>query len=148
MSTTTLIIIAVIAVVIILVLRAMGESKGSSMPDAPATPTGPDSNLQSTNVRRIAQLMMEGKKIEAIKAYMEMTHVGLEEAKTALDRYDPIMQRVGLSVTDGPIADWSEIDGLIKAGNTIDAIRLYRQKTSCDLKEAKDVIDSRAAAVD
>ena len=139
MSTTTLIVIAVIAIVVILILRAKGESK----PEIPLPDAGPSQSPAAPDVRQIAQLVMEGKKIEAIKAYMELSGVGLEEAKNAVERYEPLMERLRVPNVDEDLSDWSEIDALLEAGDKIGAIKLYREKTGCDLKEAKDAIDIR-----
>lgn len=42
----------------------------------------------------------------------------------------------------------SEIDAALRARQTIEAIKLYRQRTGCDLKEAKTAIQTRAAQLD
>ncbi|HUR37229.1 MAG TPA: ribosomal protein L7/L12 [Terriglobales bacterium] len=146
MSTTTIVIIVVAAAVIILVLRRMSESRPQD-PMAeyeanlkPASPQAPD-------VRHIADLITQGRKIEAIKAYRDATGVGLEEAKNAVEHYQPLMERMGIApvvnLPDWAEQDWAEIDALLEAGNKIEAIKLYRQKTGCDLKEAKNAIDIR-----
>lgn len=41
-----------------------------------------------------------------------------------------------------------EIDAAIRAKRTIEAIKLYRQRTGCGLKEAKQAIEARAAQLD
>jgi ribosomal protein L7/L12 len=143
MSTTTMIIIVAIAVVVFLLLRFRSESGPSNpLADFQAQQSG---TAGKPDVRHIVQLLLEGKKIEAIKAYMELAGVGLEEAKSTVERYDPIVKK--LDVLSPPsfdsITDWSEIDGLLEQGDKIGAIKLYRQKTGCDLKEAKDAIDIR-----
>ncbi|HUS20109.1 MAG TPA: hypothetical protein VMZ25_10705 [Terriglobales bacterium] len=145
MSTTTLILIVVIAIIVILVLRAKSESKIQGT----TTSVQPEVNqsLQPAHIQKIVELITSGRKIEAIKAYRDATGVGLEEAKSAIERYDPIMKRMGIqpevTLPDWSHEDWAEIDALLEAGNKIGAIRLYRQKTGCDLKEAKDAIDIR-----
>ena len=46
--------------------------------------------------------------------------------------------------TDGLIiSEWDGIDVLIKEGKKISAIKEYRKKHNCGLKEAKDAVDSR-----
>ncbi|SFS01668.1 hypothetical protein SAMN05216570_1548 [Dyella sp. OK004] len=42
----------------------------------------------------------------------------------------------------------SEIDAALRSRQTIEAIKLYRQRTGCDLKEAKTAIQARAARLD
>lgn len=143
MSTTTIIVIVAVAVVVILILRARAESS-ATVPlkayRASQTSTG------QPDVRHIADLLLQGRKIEAIKAYMEISGKGLEEAKSAIERYDPILQKFAPAPSPpsfDAVSDWAEIDELLERGNKIAAIKLYRQKTGCDLKEAKDAIDIR-----
>ncbi len=144
MSTTTLIVIVVIAVVIILVLRAKGESTVVPQPLPHYGHSGPPpvKTLDASDIRNIADLIAQGRRVEAIKAYRDATGVSLEKAKNAIEQYDPILGRLGVP-TFQDLEDWSEIDALLEAGNKIEAIKLYREKTGCDLKEAKDAIDIR-----
>lgn len=135
---TTLVIIVVIAVIAILVLRARSESR----PEDPLADfqAGPQPSPRVPDVRHIAQLLLAGKKIEAIKAYMDLAGRGLENAKNAVDRYDPLLKRFEAAPSPpsfDSIIDWSEIDALLEQGDKIGAIRLYRQKAGCDLKEAR-----------
>lgn len=144
MSTTAVIVILAIAVVVILVLRAKSESSATDpMRAYQASQSG---GTGKPDVRHIVDLLLAGKKIEAIKAYMELSGVGLEEAKNAVERYDPILQRLAPAPSPpsfDSISDWTEIDELLEQGNKIAAIKLYREKIGCDLKEAKDAIDIR-----
>ena len=41
------------------------------------------------------------------------------------------------------ISEWDGIDECIKRGEKISAIKEYRRKHNCGLKEAKDAVDSR-----
>lgn len=144
MSTTAVIVIVAIAVVVILVLRAKGES--SAADPMKAYQASQPGSAEKPDVRHIADLLLAGKKIEAIKAYMELSGVGLEEAKNAVERYDPILQRLAPAPSPpsfDSITDWTEIDQLLEEGDKIGAIKLYREKTGCGLKEAKDAIDIR-----
>jgi len=139
MSPTTIAIVLAVAVVLILILRAKGESNASPMPSPPLdADTKPD-------VRQIAQLMLQGRRVEAIKAYMDLSGASLEDAKNAVERYDPLLKKFEAPSPPsfGSITDWTEIDELLEAGDKISAIKLYRLKTRCDLKEAKDAIDIR-----
>lgn len=96
----------------------------------------------------IPQLISEGKKIEAIKAYRERYGVGLKEAKDAIDAAaEGRPLPVPPSGTSPPVGSdpllWGEIDQNLRQGNKIEAIRLYRERSGLGLKEAKDVIDDR-----
>jgi len=141
MSTSAIVVILVVAVVVILILRARGESRGKD----PMAEYQAGLRATKPDVQQIVQLLLAGKKIEAIQAYMELSGVGLEEAKNAVERYDPILKK--FAVPSAPsldrIDDWSEIDALLAAGRMIEAIKLYREKTGCGLKEAKDAVELR-----
>ena len=45
----------------------------------------------------------------------------------------------------GPGADLQQVDALVAQGNSMEAIKLYRQITGASLKEAKEYVDSRAS---
>ncbi|ATL86421.1 hypothetical protein SMALA_6193 [Streptomyces malaysiensis subsp. malaysiensis] len=47
-----------------------------------------DIEVAEPGLERVAALVREGKKIEAIKVYRELTDAGLKEAKEAVDRMD------------------------------------------------------------
>lgn len=47
-----------------------------------------DIEVAGPGLERVAELVREGKKIEAIKVYRELTDAGLKEAKEAVDRMD------------------------------------------------------------
>ncbi|MFG2584890.1 ribosomal protein L7/L12 [Streptomyces malaysiensis] len=47
-----------------------------------------DIEVTEPGLERVAALVREGKKIEAIKVYRELTDAGLKEAKEAVDRMD------------------------------------------------------------
>lgn len=89
----------------------------------------------------IADLIRQGRKLEAIKLIREETGVGLEEAKNAVDR---------LGAGAAPVPDPSlasdalppEVEALARSGNKIAAIKLLRETTRVGLKEAKDRVDA------
>ena len=83
-------------------------------------------------------------KIEAIKHYREQTGAGLAEAKQAVEAieagsYDP--SAFG-GATNADLAD--QLDPLLRAGNLIGAIKLYRERTGVGLKQAKDEVEALA----
>ncbi len=86
-------------------------------------------------------LMAAGRKIEAIKQYRAATGAGLAKAKDAVEA----LERGGSPPSREPVDSSfeSEILSLLKQGQYIRAIKLYREKTGVGLKEAKDFIDSR-----
>lgn len=93
----------------------------------------------------LAQLVKDGRKIEAIKRYREMTGVGLKEAKDAIEELEAgrmvtfaqnVVSRGSTSVS------MAQVQAALEAGNKIEAIKLYREMTGLGLKEAKDAIEA------
>lgn len=98
----------------------------------------PDSNWQE-----LKEALEKSQLIEAIKIYREATGVGLKEAKDAVEALHkgrPVNSTVDQSknLKDD---DWLRIKECLAKSNTIEAIKIYREATGCDLKEAKDAID-------
>jgi ribosomal protein L7/L12 len=100
--------------------------------------SGPAQSLDS----RVLALTREGRKIEAIKLYRDLTGAGLAEAKNAveaLEREGSLPQkRAGSAADDGEILE------LLRDGQKIRAIKLYRDRTGAGLKEAKDAVEALA----
>ena len=101
----------------------------------------------------VQDALTNGNKIEAIKLYRDATGVGLKEAKDAVEQTGGGTQRIvakldalmkGLGVKYDPAAGgMAAVDDAIRAGNTIEAIKLYRTATGAGLKEAKDAVEAR-----
>jgi ribosomal protein L7/L12 len=90
-----------------------------------------------------------GNKIEAIKVYREKYKVGLKEAKDAVESMeagqsiDQTSSQAFAPTTAGfGTAAMAEIDRLMRAGNKIEAIKVYREKFNVGLKEAKDAVEA------
>ena len=75
------------------------------MPSA-ASVVESDISGQSQRLAELAQLVQAGKKIEAIKHYREWYHVGLKDAKDAVDHLQ-VAGRLGANLN--PSSDLSEI---------------------------------------
>ena len=100
----------------------------------------------------IRNQLRRGNKIMAIKMYREQTGIGLKEAKDAVE----MMEQEGQHAMIAEIAEMysseaaeghkgmDEIEYMLTAGNKINAIKIYRQRTGVGLKEAKDAIDRMA----
>jgi len=88
-------------------------------------------------------LLAAGRKIEAIKQYRVATGAGLADAKNAVEA----LERGGSLSTKEAVgsAFEDEILSLMRQGQKIAAIKLYREKTGVGLKEAKDFIEALAA---
>ncbi|MGY4101300.1 hypothetical protein ACW2Q0_17360 [Nocardia sp. R16R-3T] len=67
----------------------------------------------------------------------------LERRIDQLERkLDAIIKHLGLPYED-PATPYDEIDELIRQGNKIHAIKVYRSHTSSSLRQAKDAIEAR-----
>ena len=88
-------------------------------------------------------LMAAGRKIEAIKQYRAATGAGLADAKNAVEALERAASLPPRESVDSSFED--EILSLLKQGQKIRAIKLYREKTGVGLKESKDFIDALAA---
>jgi ribosomal protein L7/L12 len=102
--------------------------------------------------REIADLIRQGKKIEAIKLLREQTGLGLKEARDKVERLSGAWSpRAGydLEAASLPRGDRGspsgevprEVVDLALSGNKIGAIKLLREQTGLGLKEAKDRVE-------
>ncbi len=72
------IVVVAVVVVVLAIISRRGEGGGNSRVPVPRA-----NQATEEDVRKIA---MAGQKIQAIKLYREMHHVGLKEAKEAVER--------------------------------------------------------------
>lgn len=86
---------------------------------------------------QVAGHLAAGNKIAAIKAYREETGTGLYDAKTAIDGFVRRVQMRALLAVGAS----ERVAGLLANGDTIGAIKAYREQTGAGLREAKDYID-------
>jgi LSD1 subclass zinc finger protein len=103
------------------------------------------------DLAQVKSHLERGNKIGAIKHYRERTGTGLKEAKDAVEaiergREPPVvaMARAMHNVPAG--VDLAQIQALLKAGNKIEAIRLYRNTSGLSLKESKQAVEAIAAS--
>jgi ribosomal protein L7/L12 len=100
------------------------------------------------DVDHIRQLVQDGKKIDAIKFVREQTGLGLKEAKDAVEAIErgesPDLKPVAAAATTHGVSgvDLGAIDELLRQGQKIEAIKLYREQTGVGLKEAKDAVEA------
>jgi len=98
----------------------------------------------------VRQLLATGNKIEAIKLLRQIRHIGLKEAKDAVDemersgRLPPAVPGAPVPLPGAPAAD-AELSRLLDSGDLIGAIRRYRELTGCGLAEAKAAVDRLVA---
>ena len=98
---------------------------------------------------RIAALIRQGKKIEAIKLLRETTGVSLKRAKAEIDRLEAdLNQSAGTTPPSASTSDGrgravqQDVEALVQQGRRIEAIKLLRESTGLGLKEAKAQIDA------
>jgi len=119
--------------------------------DARSGPKLGPGSLQNAPLDRIAAAIRAGHKIEAIKLLRESSGVGLAEAKEAVEQLEKNLSRHGTIAIDPPqrlVADPDSVPGVraaVAAGDTIEAIKLYRAHVGVGLEEAKEAIDALRA---
>lgn len=97
-----------------------------------------DSLLSPDQLAAIHDALRRGKKIEAIKLYIEATGVELKEAKDAVET-----MKVGSPPPlPSPAAALATVHEALLRGDKIEAIKLYREATGVGLKEAKDAVEA------
>ncbi len=103
----------------------------------------------------LSVLLQSRRKIEAIKLYRQVTGSDLREAKEAVERVEAALVAGTLSALTASISPGNvqapgpgidemtmlEIQHLIAQHKKIEAIKLYRQVTGSDLREAKEAVD-------
>lgn len=129
-------IAGVLVVILINFLRTRGELHPILSAERYAELT---SLLKDEDV--IQEQLRRGNKIGAIKLYREQTGIGLKEAKDVVETMEQERQRTMLSEMAEMYKGDDAVESLLIAGNRINAIKLYRQRTGVGLKEAKDAID-------
>jgi ribosomal protein L7/L12 len=153
-----LIIAAVVIVLAFLWYFARWGSRNSDIVGLAPTTTPPATPADVE--AEILALLRNGNKIEAIKRLREATGLGLKEAKDAIDALEAanagspagVYTNVGRLLEDRPNAVRasvpapaevdSHIQSLLRSGQKIEAVKLYREVTGLGLKEAKDHVDA------
>lgn len=93
--------------------------------------------------QEIQQLLENGRKIEAVKRYREVTGVGLAEARNAVESLEQGGALPGSRQLSGSsVAE--DVMSLLGRGQKIEAIKLYRTQTGSSLKEAKAAVEEIA----
>lgn len=98
-----------------------------------------------SDAKEIAELVRQGKKIEAIKLLREASGMSLKETKDFIERdaspeaLEAVIRHAARPATIGRDDD---VRRLAAAGQVIEAIKLLRQQTGLGLKEAKAAVDA------
>lgn len=98
----------------------------------------------SNRYEEIADLIRQGRKLEAIKLLRETTGIGLKEAHDEIDR---LTAALGSEEPPPPAHRSStglsnEVAALAQQGKKIEAIKLHRERTGLGLKEARDQVEA------
>jgi ribosomal protein L7/L12 len=123
-------------------LQAQAEPP-STMPPLVPDATAPAAPISPEGMAAVEQLARDGKKIEAIKVYRQLTGVGLKEAKDAVEAIE-----VGgtppptVTPAQASQADLAAVAQLARAGQKLEAIKAYREATGASLREAVDAVES------
>jgi len=146
----TYILIAALIVILPFVLTKLlsGRSKdtatvlGAEPARRPAAAPGTPGSVRN----EVANLLVQGGKMEAIKLMRDKTGLPLAAAKAAVEaigREDAIVPPApGLAATIQRAQQMSdEVRRLAARGQKIEAIKLLREKSGLGLKEAKDLVD-------
>lgn len=95
--------------------------------------------------RELDDLVRRGDRIAAIKRYRDATGCGLKEAVDFLARREA--PAPATAVNTAPPGAPDPVDEAIRAGQMIQAIKLLRERTGLGLKEARDAVEARKAAL-
>jgi ribosomal protein L7/L12 len=132
---------------------AASFSPSSTVQDAPAAPPPPPAQPPPPVDRpapaleeQVRRLVDQGRKIEAIKLYREVTGTGLKEAKEAVEMLERGGPMLVLPPTPLPPDNWqAQVAEQLRLGRKIEAIKLYREATGVGLKEAKEAVEAMEA---
>jgi len=132
-------------------LHAKAEAAPASAPGADLGETA--LGLPLDKLAELKQLVQSGQKIEAIKLFRETFGVGLKEAKDAVEALEAGQPIVFTSMTVESLgaadanqsARLAEVLELARAGQKIEAIKLFREITGMGLKESKDAVEAMEA---
>ncbi len=116
-------------------------------PPVPHSAQDPSGALDPEFVAELLECVRAGQKIEAIRRLREATGSGLVEAKDAIEALEAGRQTAR---PDGPPPPASTADNeileLLRSGNKIAAIKLYRERTGGGLKDAKEAVEALGRA--
>ena len=125
---------------------------GRVPPDRPARSALASVTLGPADASQVIQLLRTHQELEAIQFYQSKVGGSLGEAKDAIgaiqaglaDASAPSMGRhmtMGTAIPTANPADLPEVRQLVDQGNTIGAIKAYRNATGQGLREAKVAVD-------
>lgn len=113
-----------------------------------------ENNLDKNDIANIQKMIIDGRKIEAIKMILEKTKLGLVESKNIADDIEASMQHNGnnpnpkFEKKDKDMNDdklkllTQKVKEYIKQGDLIMAVKYVKDETGWGLKESKDFVDT------
>ena len=105
-------------------------------PQCGATIGKPTADLE----KEVRSLLDQGRKIEAVKLYKDQTGVGLADAKNAVEA----MQADAVPQSDIGGDLEAELLRLLGRGETLAAVKLYKDQKGVGLADAKQAVESLA----
>jgi len=144
MSPTVLIGIAVAAFVVALLVKLSAASR----PETPPAPTRPPSSLAEKE-SEIEQLVLAGRKLDAIKKVRMYTGMSLRDSKSFVESWHQ-GRRLAHVISTNPTAGWAasltpaqeaEVRTLVYSGQKITAVKRVRELTGLGLADAKKIVD-------
>lgn len=135
----------VLGVFVAVVIYLQNQQIDRSRQSISEMPPGNSANLERT----LHYWLGRGNKIEAIKAYRLATGSGLKEAKDVVEAFERGAALPGEFPLQGvaqsqavPQTVEAHIEELLRAGNKIEAIKVFREVTGEGLKESKDAVEA------
>lgn len=139
---TSFLVIAAILLVAISVVTVLTIRRKDIHGREAQTPTPPSG--QTPTEEDVIRLARAGQKIAAIKLHREIHGTGLKESRDAVEALadgNPIQTApTGSPVSDSSSAD-AEVLRLARAGQKIEAIKLYREIHGVGLADAKAAVE-------
>lgn len=89
---------------------------------------------------KVVQLVQQGQKLMALKVYRDETGYDLSTCKDVIDEVERQLKETALRETLDMQPD-DEVIQLLKRGEKLMAVKVYKEKTGCDLILAKNYID-------
>lgn len=93
-------------------------------------------------------MLQQGRKRDAVRIYREQTGSGLREATDAVealecaDKLPAASKHVASAAIDADLK--ADLWALLQSGQKIEAVKLYRERTGCALRQAKDTVEAVA----
>jgi ribosomal protein L7/L12 len=104
-------------------------------------------------LERAAELVRDGRKVEAVELVREATSLSLVEARHAIDSLEHQLATRGtlarlLAIEPPAPSSWlEEVRSALRSGQKLEAIRIYRERSGLGLAEAKAAVEALGEAI-